>query len=207
MECKLIKGFREGSHLLHVPSEDHLYVLKTNRGGQKIYICYQTLLFGPKKNGQSTHEEDCCTARVRLISDELCEKMSEHSCHKSHKQIISDMKSVNNMKKKCKNLKKNHSHDSHKVSTRNIYQQEIAKYVFSLIDTNSFCMSESYLFGIIQYSSHHPSIRLIFNLYSENVKYSFFLLFVRINIIKIVLNVIRKDSNLQYFSFDCCDII
>lgn len=105
MECRLVKGFRDGSNLLYVPSEKCLYRLKNNRkNGDKQYECYQSILSKPIK-GRPARKEDRshCNARVRLHSDgKTCERMkNSHSAHSDHEQIMRDMQKFNAMKEKC----------------------------------------------------------------------------------------------------------
>lgn len=124
-----IKGFREGSSLIYVPSEKLLYILKSKRRGKEVYICYQSILFVPKKRKQRRNkDQSSCSARIRLLQDGTCEKMNaEHTCHTDHEQIVRDMNKTNNMKAKCQTLKNNHPEDAHKISARNIFQREMKK--------------------------------------------------------------------------------
>lgn len=123
----MIEGIREGSHLLHVPSENMLYVFKVERNGTKEYICYQTILSVPKKRNKDENHVNC-TARVRLLSNNTCQRMQvSHTNHNNHNAIIDDIEKRNNMKKKCQRLRDDHAEDAHKISTRHIFQREISK--------------------------------------------------------------------------------
>lgn len=53
MDYRFISGYRAGSTLLHVISENRVYVQKVERNGIKEYICYQTILASPKKKEMS----------------------------------------------------------------------------------------------------------------------------------------------------------
>ena len=70
MEYKFVEGTREGTLLVYVEEEKHLYVYKIERNGSKEYICYQTILTKPRKKSFASHEVKC-TARIKLISDKL----------------------------------------------------------------------------------------------------------------------------------------
>lgn len=125
MDYEIIQGVRENSKLLHVISEDKLYVLKVTRNGAKEFICYQNILCGKEKEGIN---ENKCTARVKLFPNGTLRKMgTKHTCNTNHDMIRRDMNKRTNMKKKCQALKKNHPEDSHKISTRFIYQREISE--------------------------------------------------------------------------------
>lgn len=127
MDYRFVQGIREGSKLLHVLPENLLYVLKYERGDAKEYICYQSILAAPKKKDENnTHIK--CNARVKLFRDGTCEKTKvQHTNHDSHELIVRDMMKRNNMKSVCRTLKHQHPVDSHKISTRHIFQNEIAK--------------------------------------------------------------------------------
>lgn len=127
MEYRIIQGLRADSHLLHVPSEDMLYVLKNKRGGRKEYICYQTILTAPKK-GSTDVSSPKCSARVRIIADGICERMSvNHTCHQNHGIIRRDMEKLMNMKERSRYLRDNFADSSHRIPTRHIFQREIIK--------------------------------------------------------------------------------
>lgn len=126
MEYRFIRGYRAGSILLHVISENRLYVQKVERNGCKEYICYQTILAAPKKKGNGNHQN--CTARVRIHPDGRLERMSlQHTRHDDHKKIILDCEQFNNMKQDCETLRDKFPEDAHKVSTKNIFVRELAK--------------------------------------------------------------------------------
>lgn len=133
MESEMVKGFRDGTNLLYVPSEKNLYRLKCHRrNGESDYICYQNVLSKPKKNRHSRKEDRSrCCARVRsLAGEKLCKAMNaSHSVHHHHEHIMRDMLKLNDMKEKCEISKKNFPEDATKISTRNIYQRVIKEFV------------------------------------------------------------------------------
>lgn len=130
MEYRLVKGFREGSEMLYVPSEKCLYRFKRRRNGARDFICYQTLLSKPTKKKPARDEDRCeCNASVRLYPNGTCKKRNDHIAHNNHEGIMRDMDKANEMKEKCKTLKHEFAEDSHKISSRNIFQRVIAKYV------------------------------------------------------------------------------
>lgn len=127
MEYLWVNGFRNGSNLLYVSSQKMLYVLKVERNGSKQYICYQTILSASKKNADNNNQP-CCTARVRILPDGTCEKMSlPHTTHDNHEQVMADMNKINKMKTQCQSLKDDHADDARRIPTRHIYQRVISK--------------------------------------------------------------------------------
>ena len=77
MDYQLIEGIR-GGQLLHVLSENMLYVPKIERNGMKEYVCYQTILCSPKKKNSHNVDHTQCTARVRIRRDGTLERMNVH---------------------------------------------------------------------------------------------------------------------------------
>lgn len=127
MECQLIDGIRENSKLLHVPSENMLYVYKCVRNERKEYICYQTILSAPKR-GSAEGFHPKCNARVRLLANGTCERMNvQHTLHNNHAEIVSDLAKRNEMKRKCKTLRDEFTEDAHRIPTKHIFQREIVK--------------------------------------------------------------------------------
>lgn len=133
MEYHFVKGFREGAELLYVASEKCLYRFKRRRNKAKDFVCYQTLLSKPTKRERRRNEDQCsCGGSVRLLPDGSLKIMNGHTDHNHHESIMKDMEKANNMKEKCKTLKNDFPQDSHKISSRNIFQGEIVKYVYRL---------------------------------------------------------------------------
>lgn len=127
LQCKIINGIREGSHLVHVPSENMLYVFKAERNGGREYICYQSILASPKKR-ITNNNHISCTARIRLLTNNTCERMTvQHTSHNDHLALISDIRKRNNMKNTCNMVRDRLAEDSHKISARHIFQREISK--------------------------------------------------------------------------------
>lgn len=121
-----MRGYRAGSTLLHVLSEDRLYVQKIERNGIREFICYQTILSTSNKN--VTGDQQNCTARVRIHPDGRLERMNvPHTRHKPHDAVILQCEQFNDMKDKCEVLKNDFPEDAHNISNRNIYQRTIAK--------------------------------------------------------------------------------
>lgn len=127
MNCEFIDG-KQGGKLLYVPSEKMLYVSKCERGGSKIFVCYQTILTDRKRRDHS--QQVPCTSRVRLVSDGTCVRQNvniPHTKHPDHQIIAADKKKMLNMKEVCHNLRENHPETAHRNPTRYIFQREIAK--------------------------------------------------------------------------------
>lgn len=132
MEYRLVKGFREGSELLYIPSEKMLYRFKRRRNKAKIFVCYQSILSKPTKKKPARNENRCdCNASIRVNPDGTCTAVhANHTAHNHHESILRDMEKSNSMKEKCRMLKNDFSEDAHKISARNIFQREIMKYVY-----------------------------------------------------------------------------
>lgn len=130
MDYEFVKGTREGSELLYTTADDMLFVFKCARSGAREYICYQTILSAPKKRDNVSLDIDTteCTARVKILKDGTCKRMGKyHTNHADHKSIKGDLKKRNNLKSLCQTVKDDFPEDSHKLSTRRMFQREIAK--------------------------------------------------------------------------------
>lgn len=126
-EFEIIQGVRENSQLLYIFSEKKLYVRKVKRNGATEFICYETI-FG-KNEKKNHHSENKCTARTKLFPNDMLKRMNvQHSCSIDHEMIRRDLDRRTNMKNKCKSLKKDFPEESHKFSSRFIFQRETARY-------------------------------------------------------------------------------
>lgn len=127
MDYQIIQGIR-GGKLLHVLSEDMLYVPKVERNGMQEYVCYQTILCTPKKKNLPNEDRTKCTARVRIRRDGTLQRMTvQHTQHHNHDLIARDMNKRKNMKKKARRLRDDYPQDAHKIPIRHIFQNEIDK--------------------------------------------------------------------------------
>lgn len=127
MDYQFIEGIR-GSRLLHVLSENMLYVFKIERNGMREYVCYQTILSTPKKKKTRNVDHSKCSARVRIRRDGTLEKMNvQHTQHQDHSITARDMNKRENMKKQARRLREDHPEDAHKIPVRHIFQRQIAK--------------------------------------------------------------------------------
>lgn len=127
MDYQFIEGIR-GGQLLHVLSENMLYVPKIERNGMKEYVCYQTILCSPKKRNSPDVDHTFCTARVRIRLDGTLERMNvKHTQHQDHDMIARDMNKRRDMKRIARNLQNDHREDAHKIPTRHIFQNVINK--------------------------------------------------------------------------------
>lgn len=126
MEEKLIEvnGFNGG--IIHYSSkEKRLYVQRgTMRNGDLYLACYDTIL--NKSNSQ------CSAKRAYNQANGYSRSTNcKHSKHGNHKIIYRDLVSLNNIKKQCRYLAKNFPTSAHKVPIKEIFLQEMAKYIFS----------------------------------------------------------------------------
>lgn len=127
MDYQIVKGKREDSELLYVPSEKILYVKKVERNDCQVYICYQTILSSPKKKTPGNFHPKC-TARVTLDhSGTLTKNSIEHTLHENHDHIYADMKSVNNIKTAIRSLRNEYPEIVHNISVENIFYKEFAR--------------------------------------------------------------------------------
>lgn len=127
MDYQFIEGIR-GSQLLHVLSEDMLYVFKMERNGMREYVCYQTILCMPKKKETPNVDHAKCSARVRIRRDGTLERMNvQHTQHQDHDMLVRDMNKRETMKNQARRLREDHPEDAHKIPLRHIFQRQIAK--------------------------------------------------------------------------------
>lgn len=131
MEENLIEvnGFN-GGIIYYSWNEKHLYVpRRTMRNGDLYLACYDTIL------NKSTSQ---CSAKRTYNQGNGYSRCTNcnHSKHENHENIYRDLVSLNNMKKQCRYLQENFPTSAHKVPIKEIFLQEIAKYVlfqFSII--------------------------------------------------------------------------
>lgn len=118
-----LKGFRNGSCVLHVFDDDCLYVKKVVRTNMQVeWICYQSVLIKTAKN------QPKCTARVIIHADgTLTRNKICHSQHSDHSVIRQDMKSLNEMKNHCDHIRTKLDGVAHKISSQDIFLQEMKK--------------------------------------------------------------------------------
>lgn len=125
MEYCFIDGYK-GGKLLYLKDEKHLFVRKSGKNGEDVFICYQTILAKGNENKQST--ETTCTARVKLDVNKVCTRNkiahTEHECHEIHFRDLETLKAV---KDKCRLLQSIIPITAHKVSMKEIFLQEMAK--------------------------------------------------------------------------------
>lgn len=127
MDHCFVKGYK-GSDLLYLKDEKHLFVRKCGQGGEDVFICYQTIL---AKNKKKNPMELNCTARVKLTANKICTRNKiAHSNHDNHEIHFRDLESLNAIKKNCRLLQKMIPITAHKVPAKELFLQEMAKYVF-----------------------------------------------------------------------------
>lgn len=125
MEYSYVQGFREGNDLLYLHDEKHLFVQKHNRNGQIEYTCYQQLLNQEYSTNVPPITE--CTAKS-IVRDGRCRRNAvAHQDHPNHELVFADLKSLNAMKEKCRNLKEWCPNSSHKISAKEIFMVELSK--------------------------------------------------------------------------------
>lgn len=125
MTEKLIEvtGYHGGT-IYYSTEEKHLYVKrgKTRKGGEAYLACYDTIL--DKPNSQ------CPAKRVYTkVNGHSRSTNPLHSNHENHEIIYKDLISINNVKNHCRYLAENFPTSAHKVSIKEIFLLEMAKYV------------------------------------------------------------------------------
>lgn len=127
MDHCFVKGYKGGT-LLYLKEEKNLFVRKSGQEGEDVFICYQTIL---AKNKKKKPMELNCTARVKLNANTICKRNKiAHSNHGNHEIHFRDLESLNAIKKNCRLLQKIMPITAHKVSAKELFLQEMAKYVF-----------------------------------------------------------------------------
>lgn len=123
MEHKFIAGFRQNSRLLYLPSENMLYVQTKLRDGKKEFVCYQAVLSQNKTDSQPK-----CWARAIVDSTNVCiRNATQHTDHDNHNIIYKELKLLKRIKKTCHKSGENLA--PHKVSTKEIFYRELARYI------------------------------------------------------------------------------
>lgn len=108
--------------MYYAPKEKHLYVKNKNTNG-KIYLdCYDTI-----RNKSNTR---CRAKCIYTSANEHSRTTANHTDHENHEVTYRDLVSLNNMKDHCRYLAKNFPTSAHKVSVKEIFLLEMAKYVF-----------------------------------------------------------------------------
>lgn len=124
-EEKLIEvnGFH-GGIIYYSSKEKHLYVQRGKmRNGDLYLACYDTIL--NKLNSQ------CSAKRVYNKGNRYSRSTNhKHTKHGHHEIIYRDLVSLNNMKNQCRYLTQNFPTSAHKVPIKEIFLQELAKYIF-----------------------------------------------------------------------------
>lgn len=122
-DYEYLKGFRDGSCLLHVFQDNCLYVRKVVRANNKEeWICYQSILVKKDVN------QIKCTARVFIHDDgTMTRNKISHSKHCDHVVILQDMKSLNDMKNHCDFIREKFDTFAHKITAQDIFLQEMKK--------------------------------------------------------------------------------
>lgn len=130
MEEKLIKlQSRMGGIIYYAPEEKHFYVKRKKKKGKVYMSCYDIMA---KKTLPT--ELQCPAKRVYTPEDELSRPTNtNHTNHENHELMYRDLVSLNNMKDHCNYTATNFPTSANKVSVREIFLLELAKYVFHLI--------------------------------------------------------------------------
>lgn len=121
MDFVTLSGYRRSSELIYFRSEKMLFRRTRTRGKGKEYVCYQDVL-AEKKSKQ----HPMCNARLNLQHGKYARNGSDHSNHMDHKNIYQELKLLNRIKRSCEDSGANLA--SHKVSTKEIFNRELARY-------------------------------------------------------------------------------
>lgn len=145
MDFVPLNGYRRSSELVYSRCEKMLFRRTRMRSNEKEYVCYQNVL-SEKKSKQ--HPK--CNARLKMRYGRYTRNGTDHSNHMDHKNIYQELKLLNRIKKSCEESGANLA--SHKVSTKEIFNRELARYFGALQQqkkNNSDCAHfVSYVFQI-----------------------------------------------------------
>lgn len=134
MEFELVEGYRRSKKrgpdqpkpaLLYIEPEKCLFIETKKINENTYYTCYQKVL-SAKKN--SKHLK--CRANVTVNANNKCfRNLIKHSLHETHENIYTDLKLLNRIKDAC--VTSGAHLPLHKVSTKQIFYTEVAKYVYA----------------------------------------------------------------------------
>lgn len=123
MEHILIPGKRKNSSLLYLPAERNLFYKTNNRNGQTEYCCYERVLSENENNNVRSGSK--CSARLKVRKGVCTRNDVNHVNHSNHEHLFKDLVPANNIKNMCATL--GSSLPTHKISTKEIFYQELSK--------------------------------------------------------------------------------
>lgn len=126
-----IEGFH-GSTLVYLHDEKHLFFHTKNRNGQDEYNCYENIL--PAEYSQSNQMNDTgkeklrCSAKIFINGEKVCRRNKiQHKDHGNHDLTFRDLKTLHEIKEKCRFLSEWCPLSAHKISVKEIFMVELAK--------------------------------------------------------------------------------
>lgn len=123
MEHIFVAGKRKNSCLLYLPEEKKLFYKTSSRRDNSEYYCYERILSErDKSNGNCKLK---CSARVSIKNGICMRNSTQHISHDNHEKIFNDLIPANKIKTMCATL--GASLPTHKISTKEIFYQELSK--------------------------------------------------------------------------------
>lgn len=121
MHHELISGYHESSKLLYIRDEGMLFYKTRERNGQTEFLCYQKLI-----KGKSSVKYTKCFARAIVHQNKCIRNTTNHSDHGKYNNIYNELCLLNRIKESCRNSGANLA--SHKVSTKEIFYRQLARF-------------------------------------------------------------------------------
>lgn len=132
MDYTLIEGFHGGT-LVYLHQEKHLFYHTNDRNGQAEYSCYETILpeeYHCNEHGEKQQEKKKirCSAKIFINNENTCRRNKmEHHDHSNHDLLFRDLKTLHEIKEKCRFLSEWCPISAHKISAKEIFMVELAK--------------------------------------------------------------------------------
>lgn len=125
MEHSFVSGFHSGT-LLYLHKEKRLFRKVNDRKGQEEWMCYHSIL--PKRyqlNEPTDYTK--CKAKTFVTADLLRRNNIVHNHRCDHELVYRDLKSLEAMKEKCRQLAEWCPLSSFRIPAKEIFMTELAK--------------------------------------------------------------------------------
>lgn len=128
MNFTFIEGLHGGT-LVYLHEENHLFYHTNDRNGQNEYTCYETIL--PEEYCSTKGEKEKklrCSAKIFINKENICRRNKmQHYNHPNHDLAFRDLKTLHEIKEKCRFLSEWCPISAHKISAKEIFMVELAK--------------------------------------------------------------------------------
>lgn len=137
MDYTYIEGFHGGT-LVYLHEEKHLFYHTNDRNGQIEYSCYEKMLpteYSQPCNDQMANRQHNvekkkmrCSAKIFVNGENVCRRNKmQHYSHANHHLVFLDLKTLHEIKEKCRFLFEWCPLSAYKMSAKEIFMIELAK--------------------------------------------------------------------------------